>query len=259
MESFDPADLTSQLNTLRERVARLEAEKAARGGKRKWVIVTAVIVVATGTALAADGNCPNALPFCFAPDSPAQAAQVNHNFSQLQEWLVAKVGLPSSAGITTSSVSATGTVTGTRANFSPCGTNQCLSGNNAAGNFHIDTNTPGGATYLNYFSGTAGTVFGAGTSTEVGRIDTRGFVAAGRRSPSVIVTNNCTMANCSASCPTGTVVKLAFGFHGFGASSGVSGDWSCGGGFQWLGACLGGNACTVSTACVRSGVFLECW
>lgn len=259
MDSFDPAALTAQLDTLRDRVARLEAEKASRTVKRKWVIVIAtLVVVATGSALAADGNCPNALPFCFAPDSPAQAAQVNHNFSQLQEWLVAKVGLPTSAGITTSSVAATGTISGTRANFSVCGPNQCLSGSNASGNFHIDTNTPAGATYLNYFSGTAGVVFGAGTSTEVARIDGRGFVAAGRRSPSVLVTNNCTAGTCVASCPAGTVAKLAFGLHGL-STSGNSGDWLCGGGFQWLGTCLGGSTCVVTTGCGTSGVFLECW
>ncbi len=258
MESFDPAELTSQLKTLRERVARLEAEKVSRRVKRKWVIVAAVIVVATGTALAADGTCPNGLPFCFAPDVPAEAAQVNHNFSQLREWLVAKVGLPTSAGITTSSVSATGTLSGTRANFSTCGANQCLSGNNSSGNFHIDTNTPGGATYLNYFSGTAGTVFGAGTSTEVGRIDTRGFVAGGRRSPSLVVSTSCSTANCSTSCPSGTVVKMAFGLHGL-PVNGTSNDWQCGGGLQWLGGCLGGTSCTVTTGCGSSSVYLECW
>ena len=259
MESFDPAELTSQLHTLRDRVARLEAEKHSSRLKRTWAIVSAVVVVvATGTALAADGTCPNGLPFCFAPDAPAEAAQVNHNFSQLREWLVAKVGLPTSAGITTSSVSATGTLSGTRANFSTCGANQCLSGNNAAGNFHIDTNTPGGATYLNYFSGTTGTIFGAGTSTEVGRIDTRGFVAGGRRSPSVIVTNNCSTGSCTANCPSGTVAKLAFGRHGL-TTAGTSNDWLCGGGFQWLGGCLGGTTCSVTTGCGSSSLFLECW
>ncbi|MDP3503657.1 MAG: hypothetical protein Q8S33_25200 [Myxococcales bacterium] len=257
MESFDPAELASQLNTLRERVARLEAEKTARRSKRS-VIVAAVIVVATGTALAADGNCPNGLPFCFAPDAPAEAAQVNHNFSQLREWLVAKVGLPTSAGITTSSVSATGTLSGTRANFSPCGANQCLSGNNAAGNFHIDTNTPGGATYLNYFSGTQGTVFGAGTSTEVGRIDTRGFVAGGRRTPSTVVSTNCATANCSATCPSGTVIKMAFGLHGL-SVNGTSGAWLCGGGLQWAGSCIGNSSCSIVTGCGNSGLYLECW
>jgi len=259
MKNFDPADLVAQLDTLRDRVAQLEAEKASRTVKRKWVIVAAaLVVIATGSALAADGNCPNALPFCFAPDSPAQAAQVNHNFSQLQEWLVAKVGLPTSAGITTSSVAATGTISGTRANFSLCGGQQCLSGNNAGGNFHIDTNTPAGGTYLNYFSGTLGTVFGAGTSTEVARIDTRGFVAGGRRSPSVVVTNNCATASCAASCPSGTVIKMAFGLHGL-STTGTSGPWACGTGFGWAGSCVGNTGCTIASGCSNSGVFLECW
>lgn len=259
MEPFDPAALTAQLDTLRERVARLEAEKSSRKVKRRWVLAgAALIVIATGSALAADGACPNALPFCFAPDTPAQASQVNHNFSQLQEWLVAKVGLPTTAGITTSSVAATGTISGTRANFSPCGASQCLSGTNPSGNFHIDTSTPGGATYLNYFSGTSGVVFGAGTATEVGRIDTRGFVAGGRRSPSAIATNNCATSSCSATCPSGTVIKMAMGFHGLNVTTN-SGTWACGSGFQWLGSCLGGTSCTINTGCASSGLFLECW
>lgn len=259
MSHPDSADLSNQLAALRERVARLEAEKANVARKRRWGLVAVFIgLVATGTALAADGNCPNALPFCFAPDTPAQASHVNTNFAQLHEWLVAKVGSPTAAGITTSSVAATGTISGTRANFAQCGANQCLSGNNVAGNFHIDTNTPTGGTYLNWFSGSGGVVFGAGNTTEVGRIDGRGFVAGGKRSPSLIVTNNCSAGTCTGSCPTGTVVKLAFGFHGQNTTTG-SGPWACGSGFQWLGGCAGNSSCTVTTGCGSSGIFLECW
>lgn len=258
MSPFDPADLSIQLDALRERVAQLEAEKTTAARKRRWgLFVGVAILVGTGTALAADGNCPNALPFCFAPDTPAQASQVNHNFAQLHEWLVAKVGAPATAGIATSSVAATGTISATRGTFS-CGSNQCVSGNNVAGNFHLDTSSAGGATYVNWFSGSSGVVFGVGSQSETGRIDTRGFVAGGRRSPSVIATNNCAAASCTATCPSGTVVKMAFGFHGQNTTSG-SGAWVCGGGFQWLGSCVGNSSCSVSTACGSSGVFLECW
>lgn len=48
--------------------------------------------LAVSTAVAADGTCPNGLPFCFSADQPAVAAEVNNNFAQLREWLEAKVG-----------------------------------------------------------------------------------------------------------------------------------------------------------------------
>lgn len=50
-----------------------------------------VVLIATG-ASAANGACPNGLPFCFAADTPASAEEVNTNFAQLKEWLESKVG-----------------------------------------------------------------------------------------------------------------------------------------------------------------------
>lgn len=65
--------------------------------KRTWLwglSFTALIasLVLARTALAADGNCPNGLPFCFAGNTPAVASQINHDLAQLKEWLEAKVG-----------------------------------------------------------------------------------------------------------------------------------------------------------------------
>lgn len=72
----------------------------AMGPKRLVGLVGVVVcLLVVGRALAADGSCPNGLPFCFAADTPAQAAQVNQNFAQLKEWLEAKVGAVG-AGVT---------------------------------------------------------------------------------------------------------------------------------------------------------------
>lgn len=67
--------------------------------------------------------CPNGLPFCFAPNSPALAGQVNQNFMQLKEWVETKVGPVSTGGVssgtvTAAAVTATGTVTAAAVNAS---------------------------------------------------------------------------------------------------------------------------------------------
>lgn len=56
------------------------------------VAVVVVCLLLVGRALAADGSCPNGLPFCFVEDTPVLASQVNHDFAQLKEWIEAKVG-----------------------------------------------------------------------------------------------------------------------------------------------------------------------
>lgn len=76
------------LEALERRLAVLEAREARRVRRRRAVLLglVALGVVAAPLALAADGNCPNGLPFCFASDQPARASEVNHNFAQLREW-----------------------------------------------------------------------------------------------------------------------------------------------------------------------------
>ncbi|HEY1087143.1 MAG TPA: hypothetical protein VGE37_05585 [Archangium sp.] len=88
----------AEFNALKDRLARLEAREARR--RRVLFGLLAVGAVMAPIALAADGNCPNGLPFCFTADSPAQASQVNHNFSQVKEWIENKAGVVSSNGIT---------------------------------------------------------------------------------------------------------------------------------------------------------------
>ncbi len=87
-------DLTSQLIDLRARLATLEAERARLRRALKYAGSVGLLAALVGTvASAADGACPNGLPFCFASDTPASASEVNTNFAQLKEWVEAKVGL----------------------------------------------------------------------------------------------------------------------------------------------------------------------
>ncbi len=95
---------------LARRLADVEAQLAAAGrARRRWLLGTAfVLVVSASVAFAADGQCPNGLPFCFASDTPARASEINHNFAQLKEWLETKVGAVSSGTITATSITTTG-------------------------------------------------------------------------------------------------------------------------------------------------------
>lgn len=88
----------AEFAALKERLARLEAREARR--RRVLFGLLAFGAVMAPIALAADGNCPNGYPFCFVADSPAQASQVNHNFSQVKEWIETKTGVVSNGGIT---------------------------------------------------------------------------------------------------------------------------------------------------------------
>ena len=85
--------------TVADRLSQLEDElrtlKRERNNRRKLGLVALGALgcmVTIGTAFAATGACPNAMPFCFAANQPATASEVNHNFAQLKEWLEAKVG-----------------------------------------------------------------------------------------------------------------------------------------------------------------------
>ena len=107
---MQPHSNETELAQLKQRLAELEArvDGAKKVRPARWPWVLAVVLAALGgTALGANGNCPNELPFCFNADSPALASQVNHNFMQLKEWLEAKVGPTSTANLT----SANGTIT----------------------------------------------------------------------------------------------------------------------------------------------------
>lgn len=88
MESpSEVAALRRQVEALNQRVVELEGRRRTRA---RWLIA-AVALVATGAF---------AQLTVFQPDTPAQASQVNGNFSQLQTWLEQKVGTAGSAAVT---------------------------------------------------------------------------------------------------------------------------------------------------------------
>ncbi len=254
MSTPEQQQVLVELEALRTRVFELEATQRAR--RRTWrrAAMGSVVVLAAsvGTALAANGNCPNGFPFCFAADQPAVASQVNHNFSQVLEWLEAKTGARATAGVQTPTVTTTGNV-----NMNNGG--QLIG--TGTGAFHINTLPAAGTLYLNWHSGAGGVIVGNGASAPAVTMQSNGNVnlttVNGRR-PAVPYSQNCNASSCSVSCGNGGTIRQAFGFHGFGAGAN-SGDWLCGGGLQWLGACIGSASCTVTTGCGSSGLWIDCW
>ena len=237
-------------------LAELEAVRTRLANEYTYNVASALAVATfafVGTALAANGNCPNPYPFCFAPDSPAQAAQVNHNFSQILEWLEGKVGTRTSAGVQTSAVTTTGNVDVTN-NGRIVGT--------GSGAFHLNTMPANGTMYLNWHSGSGGVVVGNGASGAAVTMQSNGNVnltTVNNRRPAVSVGANCSSGTCSASCSNGGVIREGWGFHGNNWNSNIGGGWACGGGIQWMGACIGQTSCTVSTGCGSSGIWIDCW
>jgi hypothetical protein len=98
MHTDEPQNLTEVLTELREvrqRLAELEARSAPRKGlprARLFAMVAVAALFGAGVASAADGNCQNGLPVCFAPNTPAMAYDVNWDFATLKQWLETKVG-----------------------------------------------------------------------------------------------------------------------------------------------------------------------
>src|SRR5262245_21809375 len=93
----------NELATLRARVEELE--QARRSMARRWrnalIAASAVLVSMGGVAVAATGDCPNGLPFCFSANSPARASEVNTNFAQLKEWVDKKLDANGSGSLVT--------------------------------------------------------------------------------------------------------------------------------------------------------------
>jgi hypothetical protein len=106
--------LRTELDSLRARTADLERARQETLRRKRTamrfglVAVGLAALLGSGAAVAANGNCPNNLPFCFVADQPALASQVNHNFSQLKEWLEQKVGAVGTATVTVSTLSVGG-------------------------------------------------------------------------------------------------------------------------------------------------------
>lgn len=116
----------NEMEELRQRVALLEQQLQQRTSRRRSVVVMlagGLIALVGGTAAAANGACPNGMPFCFGADSPAIASEVNNNFAQLKEWLEVKTGAATggtvgsgtinNAGVTTTALNANSMAGGT--------------------------------------------------------------------------------------------------------------------------------------------------
>lgn len=119
MISESPEPLALRLSQLEEELRTLKRERQTRRKLALVAVSAAGLMVTIGTAFAANGNCPNGMPFCFSPNQPAAASEVNQNFAQLKEWLEAKVGTAGaavavntpaafSAGVTTTTLTSTG-------------------------------------------------------------------------------------------------------------------------------------------------------
>jgi hypothetical protein len=258
-------DLSLELEQLRTRLAEVEREQREQR-RRRWRLggFAALAAVIAGTAYAANGNCPNGMPVCFAPNTPAKAVDVNLDFAQLKEWAESKIGTLGTPGVNIPSGGLTVAGGETISSGDLHVSNGRIHGQDPSGDTHVYTQG-GGYLYLNFYSGSAVAV-GDGAQHLVSLTDANGLhmmnntniFAQGHRTPSVAIANNCNAGSCSQTCPTGTVIKMAFGLHGQGWNA-SSGSWACPGGFQWLGGCIGQTSCQVSTGCSTSGIWLECW
>lgn len=99
--------MTDELNALERRIEQLEAQARRRRVRASLIVVIGALVGAS--AFAANGSCPNGLPFCFEADAPAKASEVNHDFAQLKEWLETKVGVVGTPAISVTGLTVTGT------------------------------------------------------------------------------------------------------------------------------------------------------
>ena len=109
----DLEELRNEVRALRAHVEAIEQAKLQRWRlfRRLAAVTSALLVSLGGIAWAANGNCPNGLPFCFAPNTAAKAAEVNQNFAQLKEWIEQKVGPTTSADVTTAGATTTAKLT----------------------------------------------------------------------------------------------------------------------------------------------------
>jgi hypothetical protein len=79
----------AQLDELRREVAELRARRRTQA---RWAVVTVLVASAAWASTRTDGL------WVFDPDAPAQASEVNDNFSQVRTWLRNKVGTDLNSG-----------------------------------------------------------------------------------------------------------------------------------------------------------------
>lgn len=114
MNSHDPDRLATEVEQLRQRLHELEQERhrerhARAAARRRAMLLAAVAVMGLAGVAFASSPCANGVPFCFAANDPALAAEVNANFAALKTWLEAKTG-PTGALASPSNTITTGKV-----------------------------------------------------------------------------------------------------------------------------------------------------
>lgn len=92
MTTDTEAQLQRELDALRARLEAMERAQRARARVGRWLVGVVALTTAATVAYAASPVCANGIPFCFQPDEPALASEVNTNFAQLKTWLESKVG-----------------------------------------------------------------------------------------------------------------------------------------------------------------------
>ena len=182
----DLTQLRAELETLRARTTELERERdwalqQRRLLQKRFLATLAGVglvgVLGSGVAIAANGNCPNGLPYCFVADSPAHASEVNHNFAQLKEWLEQKVGPTGTPQVTLSgSVNAIRVQQGTTSNAATAGTKALF----VSGNFG-DGQSGNGGVEFRHDNLTQGVGIGYNTIYATGDSGRRGALPARQR------------------------------------------------------------------------------
>lgn len=259
MSHGDIQALTARLQNLEDQLLRARRQRrnlialALAGGVLTWA---AGALSAPGAPLACGHD---SLLYCFGAGQPALASEINSNFETVADGVDAATAsaaakLPLAGGTMTGQITTSAST--------------AIQGGNAQGNLHIDAESSGadGQMYLNWFEG-KGVVIGRGNST--GSIanfnsSTGKATIGGKRVPSEVVIARCsTVSGCTATCPSGTVVKLAWGFHGMSAQANSGSAWACGQAYQWMGTCIGNSSCTINTGCDAanggSSMWIECW
>jgi hypothetical protein len=154
--SSPAARSADDLSELRSRLAALEQKERDSDRQRRRRRITAAacalgVALTAGTvAMAAPGDCPNGMPFCFAPDSPASAAQVNENFAHVRGLNAAWASRGTSINLNTGPRSVVTSVTvpagsyvvsGKLYGFAPAGANLLCSLTDPAGTGFDTTNS----------------------------------------------------------------------------------------------------------------------
>jgi hypothetical protein len=113
-KTFYTASIRHAINSQQWELPR----KSGRKRVRVAAIIGALLILGTAAAVAGPADIiqctDNDYFFCFSPNTPAKASEVNHNFAQMADWVEKAVG-PIDAPALDSTVAGTTTVNGSLA------------------------------------------------------------------------------------------------------------------------------------------------